>query len=85
MWKGVLRVADASVPIKLYSAIQDHDIHFRLLHGTDLTPVTQAMVHPGTNEVVSHDKVQRGYQASSQVVSTADQMLQELFAMTGNK
>ena len=64
MWKGVLRVADASVPIKLYSAIQDHDIHFRLLHGTDLTPVTQAMVHPGTNEVVSHDKVQRGYQAS---------------------
>ena len=65
MWKGVLRVADASVPIKLYSAIQDHDIHFRLLHRTDLLPVTQAMVHPTTNEVVSHDKVQRGFAASA--------------------
>ena len=43
MWKGVLRVADASMPIKLYSAVQDHDIHFRLLHRTDLVPVTQAM------------------------------------------
>jgi DNA end-binding protein Ku len=64
MWKGMLRVVDASVPIKLYSAIQDHDIHFRLLNRANLTPVTQAMVHPGTNEVVSHDKVQRGYQAS---------------------
>ncbi len=65
MWKGILRVADASVPIKLYSAVQDHDIHFRLLHGTDLIPVTQAMVHPGTNEVVTHDQVQRGYAASA--------------------
>ena len=64
MWKGVLRIADASVPIKLYSAVQDHDIHFRLLHRADLTPVTQAMVHAGTNEIVTHDKVQRGYQAS---------------------
>lgn len=64
-WKGSLRVADASVPIKLYSAIQDHDIHFRMLYREDLTPVSQAMVHPVSNEIAPHDKVQRGYEASS--------------------
>jgi DNA end-binding protein Ku len=65
MWKGVLRVADASVPIKLYSAVKDHDIHFRLLHRADLVPISQAMVHPTTHEVVSPDKVQRGYAVSA--------------------
>ena len=29
--------------------------------------------------------MQRGYQASSQVVSTANDILQELFSMSGNK
>jgi DNA end-binding protein Ku len=61
MWKGVLRLGDASVRIKLYSAIEDRDIRFRLLHAADLVPVTQAMVHPRTNEVVPHDQAQRGY------------------------
>ncbi|HEY6598396.1 MAG TPA: Ku protein [Pseudomonadales bacterium] len=63
MWKGVLRVGDASVPVKLYSAIEDRDIHFRLLHAADLVPVTQAMVNPRTDEVVPHDQTQRGYPA----------------------
>ena len=63
MWKGVLRIGDASVPVKLYSAIEDRDIHFRLLHATDLVPVTQAMVNPRTDEIVPHDQTQRGYAA----------------------
>ena len=61
MWKGVLRIGDATVPVKLYSAIEDRDIHFRLLHAADLVPVTQAMVNPRTDEVVPHDQAQRGY------------------------
>jgi len=56
MWKGVLRIGDASVPVKLYSAIEDKDIRFRLLHEADLVPVTQAMVNPKTDEVVPYDK-----------------------------
>lgn len=61
IWKGVLRIGDASVPVKLYSAIEDKDIHFRLLHSEDLVPVTQAMVNPRTDEVVPYDRAQRGY------------------------
>ena len=61
MWKGVLGIGNASVPVKLYSAIEDRDIHFRLLHATDLVPVTQAMVNPRTDEIVPHDQTRRGY------------------------
>lgn len=63
MWKGVLCVGDQRVPVKLYSAIQDHDIHFRLLNAKDLTPVTQALVDPKNDKVVPFDQTQRGYAA----------------------
>jgi DNA end-binding protein Ku len=64
MWKGVLRIGDASVPVKLYSALESHDIHFRMLHAKDLTPVAQALVNPDTDEVVSFEQTRRGYVAS---------------------
>lgn len=63
MFKGVLCVGDQRVPVKLYSAIQDRDIHFRLLHEKDLTPVTQALVNPNNDAVVPFDQTQRGYAA----------------------
>jgi len=63
MWKGVLRIDDLSVPVKLYSAIENRDIHFRWLHEKDMTPVTQAMVDPTNDEVVPYEKIQRGYAA----------------------
>ena len=61
MWKGVLRIGDARVPVKLYAAVQDHDIHFRLLDRKDLTPVTQMLVDPDTERVVPYKEAQRGY------------------------
>jgi DNA end-binding protein Ku len=61
MWKGVLRIGDTRVAVKLYSAVDDHDIHFRLLHRKDLTPVTQALVDPDTDQVVPYEQAQRGY------------------------
>jgi len=61
MWKGVLRVGDSSVPVKLFSALESPDIHFRLLHSKDLTPVVQALVDPDTDNVVPFEQTRRGY------------------------
>lgn len=61
MWKAVLRMGDIRVPVKLYSALQDRDVHFRLLHQKDHAPVRQQMVNPVTDEVVSAEAVRRGY------------------------
>ncbi len=32
IWKGVVKVGTLDVPVKLYSAVQDKKVHFRLLH-----------------------------------------------------
>ncbi len=61
MWKGVIRFGEMAVPVKLYSALEDRAVHFRLLHRHDLAPVRQALVNPDTDEVVPFDATGRAY------------------------
>jgi DNA end-binding protein Ku len=61
IWKGVIRFGDVRVPVKLYSAVKERGIHFRLLHGKDRTPVRQQMVNPETGDAVAYADTQRGY------------------------
>ncbi|MCG7599070.1 Ku protein [Halomonas sp. McH1-25] len=61
MWKGVVRFGEVRVPVKLYSAVQDRSVHFRLLHGKDRSPVKQAMVNPQTDEAVPFSEARRAY------------------------
>jgi DNA end-binding protein Ku len=60
MWKGCVRLAGEEVPVRLYSAVQDRHVRFRLLHATDHAPVEQRMVHPDTGEVVPREAIRRG-------------------------
>jgi DNA end-binding protein Ku len=59
IWKGVIRVKSTGVPVKLYSAVKDRGVHFRLLHEKDLAPVNQQMVNPRTEEVVPYAETRR--------------------------
>ncbi|HEX5364074.1 MAG TPA: Ku protein [Gallionella sp.] len=61
MWKGVIQFNAIRVPVKLYGAIEDRNVHFRLLHRGDLEPVHQALVNPQTDEVVSRENTGRAY------------------------
>lgn len=61
IWKGVIRLGKTEVPVKLYSAVSDKSIHFRLLHKTDHEPVKQQMVNPETEEPVSYDEIRKAY------------------------
>lgn len=61
IWKGVIQFGDVSVPVKLYSAVEDKSVSFRLLYRQDGVPVRQALVNPKTNEVVQHADSLRGF------------------------
>jgi len=65
MWKGVITFDDVSVPVKLYSAVKQQGVHFRLLHEKDLEPVRQEMVNPETGEVVPYEEVHRAFETES--------------------
>jgi DNA end-binding protein Ku len=61
IWKGVIRIGRSRLPVKLYSAVQDHTIHFRLLHRKDKAPVRQQMVNPETGEVVDFKETMKAF------------------------
>lgn len=59
IWKGVLHLGTSTLPVKLYSAIQERSIHFRLLHKTDGMPVKQQLVSAESGEVVELESVRK--------------------------
>ncbi|HEX7046101.1 MAG TPA: Ku protein [Gammaproteobacteria bacterium] len=61
MWKGVIRFGDVNVPVKMFSAIEDRNVHFRLLHRKDKLPVKQAMVNPETGSIVPYAETKRAF------------------------
>lgn len=61
IFKGVLRLADEKVPVKLYSAVADHTVRFRLLHRRDKAPVEQVLVNPDSGEIVAYQDAQRAW------------------------
>jgi len=61
MWKGVIHFDSVRVPVKLYGAVEDRNVHFRLLHRQDLEPVHQHLINPETDEVVPRENTARAY------------------------
>lgn len=61
MWKGAIRIGRVQLPVKLFSAVQDQGVHFRLLHKTDKVPLKQHMVDSESGDVVEYADVKRGY------------------------
>jgi DNA end-binding protein Ku len=59
MWKADVALGELKVPVKLYSAVRDTKIHFRLLHGADHSPVKQQMVDPATEEPVPSEALKK--------------------------
>jgi DNA end-binding protein Ku len=45
----------------MYGAIEDRNVHFRLLHRQDLEPVHQLLVNPETDEAVPYEDTGRAY------------------------
>lgn len=61
IWKGVVKIGTLAVPVKLYSAVQDRSVHFRLLHKTDKAPVKQQLVSADTGEAIEYAQVKKAY------------------------
>lgn len=76
MWKGRIRFGGVDVPVKLYSAVEDRGVHFRLLDAKRQEPVRQQMVDPGTGRTVEADAIRRALplDEGELVVLTAEEM-----------
>ena len=75
IWKGVVKFGDVELPVRLFAAVQDRDIHFRLLHAADGVPIQQHMVNPETGEVVPGDQILKAYEDDDAMVILREEEL----------
>jgi DNA end-binding protein Ku len=61
IWKGTVKIGTQSVPVKLYSAVTDRSVHFRLLHKTDHEPVKQQLISADTGDAVEYASVRKAF------------------------
>src|SRR5262245_44389699 len=62
IWKGILKIGSSEVPVKLYAAVEDRDVHFHLLESGSKSRVKQHMVRPEGNKQVEKEDIRKGYE-----------------------
>jgi DNA end-binding protein Ku len=64
IWKGAISFGMVTIPVKLYTATEQKDIRFRLLHKTDGAPIEEKRVCSADGKEVAWDDLVRGYEVS---------------------
>lgn len=62
IWSGSISFGLINVPVKLYSASEDHEISFHLLHKTDLSPIRYARICKAEEKEIPYEDVVKGYE-----------------------
>ncbi|NLU52228.1 MAG: Ku protein [Clostridiaceae bacterium] len=62
MWKGSISFGLVNIPIKMFAATEDRDIHFKYIHKKCKTPVKNERVCPTCNEKITSADIVRGYE-----------------------
>jgi len=79
MWKGAVSFGLVNVPVKLYSATEDHDISFRQVHREDGGRIHYKRVCSIDGEEISYDDIAKGYETEDgQMVVITDEDLKHL-------
>lgn len=61
MWKGTIVLGNRRLDVKLYSAVEDRSVRFRMLHQKDLAPVEQHIIRKDTGEEVEREDIRKAF------------------------
>jgi DNA end-binding protein Ku len=73
IWKGEIHFGSVTVAVKLYSAVTDRSVHFRLLDDRKHEPVRQHMINPETGDVVEFKDARRAIQVGKDRLVIVDE------------
>ena len=64
LWKGAISFGMVSIPVKLYSATEEKDVRFNMLHEKDHSRIKQKVYCAEEDIEVSRDEIVKGYEVS---------------------
>ena len=62
IWKGALKLDSTRVPVKLYSAVQDHTVRFHILEEKSKTRVKQHMIEADSGKEISNEEIKKAFE-----------------------
>jgi DNA end-binding protein Ku len=62
LWSGSISFGLVNVPVRLFSAVQEHSLHFRLLHSKDDSPIGYEKVCKAEGEPVPDDEIVKAFE-----------------------
>jgi len=65
LWSGSLSFGLVNVPVQLFSAVRDQDLHFRQLHEKDGSPIETRRFCSAEDDEVPFEEVGHGYELDS--------------------
>jgi DNA end-binding protein Ku len=79
VWRGYVSFGLVTIPVKLYTATEEKDVRFRLLHSTCGTPIKNQRYCPHDDVVIEWSDVVRGYEVSKgRFVTVTDEELDKI-------
>jgi len=79
IWSGTISFGLVSIPVRLYTATESHDVHFHLLHKRDGVRLQNVRWCPKDEKAVPWDEVVRGFEyAKGNYVPVTDEDLDHL-------
>jgi DNA end-binding protein Ku len=62
IWKGAISFGMVTIPVKLYTATEERDVRFRLLHRDDSAPIVEKRFCTAEDREVGWDELVRGFE-----------------------
>ena len=62
IWSGTISFSLVAIPVQLVKAVEPGRISFRMLHGTDYSPLQRRMFCPEEEKIVPQEEIIRGYE-----------------------
>lgn len=86
IWKGAVSFGLVNVPVRLFSATQEHDIRFHQVHRADGGRIKQKRVCSVDGEEVTWDQLAKGYESEDgKLVILTDEDFESLPLATGHE
>jgi DNA end-binding protein Ku len=62
IWSGTITFGLVNVPVKVYSAIEDHTVHFREVHAKDGSRIEHRRICPKDGRSIDYDHIVKGFE-----------------------
>src|SRR5207248_11104717 len=73
VWSGAIAFGLVTIPVKLYTAVREQNIHFRSLHDQDMVPLKMKYYCPADGKEVHREHIVKGYEIAKDQFVVIDQ------------